>query len=183
MFFKIWMEQFSWANIVTLMRLFIFSPLLIYGIIVNNLWLIIFSLLAGSGTDILDGWLARSLNQTSNFGKIIDPLADKVFLIGCVLTLVHKFALDLAPFIPTILAELILVILGTIPLFFKKLRIKLGANIFGKIKFTIQCFGGMLLIVNLYFVPFPIILVYSIFWLSFIFALFSILGHIRSITK
>ena len=31
-------------------------------------------------TDILDGYLARKLNQITEFGKVIDPLADKVII-------------------------------------------------------------------------------------------------------
>ena len=31
-------------------------------------------------TDVLDGYLARRLDEVSEFGKIIDPLADKVFV-------------------------------------------------------------------------------------------------------
>jgi CDP-diacylglycerol--glycerol-3-phosphate 3-phosphatidyltransferase len=31
-------------------------------------------------TDIADGWLARKYNEITEFGKIIDPLADKVFV-------------------------------------------------------------------------------------------------------
>jgi cardiolipin synthase len=41
-------------------------------------------LLGGLGaTDWVDGWLARRLNQTSEFGKIFDPTADRLlFIIG-----------------------------------------------------------------------------------------------------
>lgn len=41
----------------------------------------------GAVTDIIDGWLARKYNIVSNFGKLIDALIDKVFVIGFFITL------------------------------------------------------------------------------------------------
>ena len=29
-------------------------------------------------TDLLDGWIARQFNQTSDLGKVLDPIADKL---------------------------------------------------------------------------------------------------------
>jgi len=33
-------------------------------------------------TDVLDGWLARRMNLTSSFGRIVDPFVDKVLVVG-----------------------------------------------------------------------------------------------------
>jgi len=44
--------------------------------------------LLGAVTDWLDGWLARSLNQTSAFGAFLDPVADKLMVAAALIVLV-----------------------------------------------------------------------------------------------
>jgi CDP-diacylglycerol--glycerol-3-phosphate 3-phosphatidyltransferase len=45
--------------------------------------------LAGAITDWLDGWLARTLNQTSSFGAFLDPVADKLLVAAALVMLVR----------------------------------------------------------------------------------------------
>jgi len=46
-------------------------------------------------TDYLDGYLARSFNLVTSFGRIMDPLADKCLVLGSlfILVILHKIAL------------------------------------------------------------------------------------------
>lgn len=46
------------------------------------------ALLVASGiTDYLDGWLARKLNQQSVLGQILDPVADRLYILAVVVAL------------------------------------------------------------------------------------------------
>lgn len=53
--------------------------------IIMNLIFIIASI-----TDKLDGYLARSRNQITNFGKFLDPIADKILVLAAMLILVEQ---------------------------------------------------------------------------------------------
>ena len=67
-------------NILTLGRILLlpfFAVTIIYGEF--KIALLIFFL--ASVTDFLDGFIARIKNQTTYFGRILDPVADKFFLI------------------------------------------------------------------------------------------------------
>ena len=70
-------------NALTIVR-FILIPIILYFIFTGN-YLLGFVFFTISGlTDILDGTIARKFNLISNFGKLMDPLADKLTQI-CVL--------------------------------------------------------------------------------------------------
>src|SRR5687768_4702484 len=50
-------------------------------------WLALFVFAAASVTDYLDGYLARAWQQTSNIGRMLDPIADKLLVSTCLLLL------------------------------------------------------------------------------------------------
>jgi len=50
-------------------------------------WLALAIFIAAGVTDILDGYFARSLGQQSSFGRMLDPIADKLLVASCLLML------------------------------------------------------------------------------------------------
>jgi len=80
------------ANRVTLLRI-VFVPVFVV-VLLSSLgawgpWLaaILFTLLAA--TDAVDGYIARSRNEVTTFGKFIDPLADKLLVTAALVALVE----------------------------------------------------------------------------------------------
>jgi cardiolipin synthase len=51
-------------------------------------WWAVGALVAAGVSDVADGWCARRLHQETGTGRVVDPLADKVFFVTAALTLV-----------------------------------------------------------------------------------------------
>lgn len=76
-------------NALTIAR-FILIPFIIISLVQNN-YILTFILLTISGlTDVLDGFIARKFDLITNFGKLVDPLADKSTQIAILTTLALK---------------------------------------------------------------------------------------------
>ena len=71
------------SNILSLSRIFLL-PLIIFGLTSRSMFHRVFTLtvmIVAMMTDVLDGYMARRLNEISALGKILDPIGDK-FCIG-----------------------------------------------------------------------------------------------------
>lgn len=120
-------------NILTLVRfgligvfIYIFyNPYIQY----NIRWAIFVFVLAGL-TDILDGYIARKYNMVTKWGKLMDPLADKLMLITVLICLYTKnFVPGIVIFI--VLIKELLMILGAAFLY-KNRNVVVQSNFYGK---------------------------------------------------
>jgi len=96
-------------------------------------------------TDLFDGILARKLNQVTEFGKILDPLADKVAVgtVVVILTLQEKLPLW---FVLLVVARDVLILVGG--MYVRKTRsVVLQSNLVGK--WAVAVISGVILVVVL----------------------------------
>lgn len=136
------------SNFISILRLLLAVPLwyLFDDLGVAGMRYIIFSVcIFAALTDILDGYLARKFNQVTEFGKIIDPLADKVAVGVIIIKLYVIGEIPLYYFI-MILGRDILIFIGGIFVSQKIGRI-LPSNVIGKI--TVIIIGIVILLIVL----------------------------------
>ena len=82
-------------------------------------------------TDVLDGYLARKFNWVSDFGKLVDPFADKFMLLSALICLVTVDAFPLYLMIILGVKELLMVLGGLFLL--KKQNVAVYADMSGKL--------------------------------------------------
>ena len=104
---------------------------------------VIFAL--ASLTDMLDGQIARKYNMVTNFGKLMDPLADKVLTAAAMICLVELG--DLAAWIAVVIIFREYLITGLRSVAASE-NIVVAANIWGKVKTVCQMIALMLLMVK-----------------------------------
>ena len=79
-------------NILTVLRI-IFIPVIIICMEINNpyySWLALGFYVIACLSDFLDGYLARKLEIESNFGRFLDPIADKILVVAMLIILLDN---------------------------------------------------------------------------------------------
>ena len=95
-------------NILTIIR-FIFVPLIVTCLALNNYLLAFIFFTVSSLTDVLDGIIARKFNAISDLGKLLDPLADKLTQLSVLLTLTIKSIIPVWIVVILIIKEVIMI--------------------------------------------------------------------------
>ena len=111
------------ANAISISRIFLAIPLVLLFEDISKgesgkLWwafgLIIIIIL----TDFMDGYVARKAEETTNFGKLIDPVADKVCMMVVMIYLIISYKLPFLLFFVTLaIRDVFLIIIGVYLMF------------------------------------------------------------------
>lgn len=96
-------------------------------------------------TDWLDGWLARRTNSVSSFGKVADPIADKILVIGTLIALLRARELEI-PLWSVYVVVLRELVMGGVRVIAGAQGKVLGAERWGKTKTVVQCVAVLLMI-------------------------------------
>ncbi|WP_105615951.1 CDP-diacylglycerol--glycerol-3-phosphate 3-phosphatidyltransferase [Vallitalea okinawensis] len=139
------------ANKLTILRM-ILVPFFIFFFITDMVeqpmgrYIALGIFIIASLTDFLDGYLARSRNMVTTFGKFMDPLADKLLVVSALVSL--TFLGELSPWVVMIIIAREFIISG-FRLVAASEGIVIAASWWGKIKTATQMFMIILLLFNI----------------------------------
>ena len=178
-------------NVLTLFRALaaiVLPVIIIYGGEVGALMATPILILAGI-SDYFDGFYARKYNVTSNFGKILDPVADKLLVIGIILALASENMLDYYySFIPALLIVLREILISGLRESISSYKISLEVTLLAKWKTTIQliaCGSFLVWRSNVFFYNVEILglISYTLLWMAGIITFITGLQYIIKIMK
>jgi CDP-diacylglycerol--glycerol-3-phosphate 3-phosphatidyltransferase len=140
-------ELLKTSNLISIFRILLVFPAAYFLSKINESdsyrIIVLLFFLGAFVSDLLDGFVARKFNQITEFGKIIDPLADKIFVIMIILQLYWMEEIPAYYFWIVIIRDII-IFLGGIYVT-KKIGKVLPSNLLGKI--TVVSIGFFLIIV------------------------------------
>ena len=117
-----------------------------FGLPYTYFWMLLIFIVA-SITDKLDGYIARSRNQITTFGKFLDPLADKILVLAAMILLVEDGRLP--AWIPIIVLAREFIVSGYRLVAVEKGGVVIAASKWGKLKTVTQMIAIVLAFVDM----------------------------------
>lgn len=119
-------------NILTLLRIISILPIIL--LIQHNLYILAFILtLLAQLTDFFDGHIARKTNSVTRLGALLDPLADKVFIISLLSIFTIKGLLNPYYFCVSLTRDLLQLFAFPILIGYKKMMFKVQPKLIPKL--------------------------------------------------
>ena len=161
-------NYFNIPNFLTILRI-LFSPVFFVLFIIGNDLLALIIFIAVALTDVVDGWVARTTNQKTRFGKFIDPMADKFMIFLALAALILRYGFPLWA-IPLILSRDIISLCGSLLIHLKK-RGVWKANKFGKLTTLLQIVVIVAYVLDFYKIVF--------LWIAIVFSLITAVSYVH----
>ena len=139
------MKNMNLPNKLTIFRVILVIPFVALMLNGYDLWAVAVFIIA-SLTDLLDGKIARKYNLITDFGKFMDPLADKLLVCAAMICLVEMGRLPAWMVIVIISREFII---SGFRLVASDNGVVIAASYWGKFKTTFQMLMIIVLILNL----------------------------------
>ncbi len=124
---------------------FLWKDISVFGVTVSMIVMDAIFIIA-SITDKLDGYIARSRNQVTTFGKFLDPLADKILVLAAMVILVE--AGKIPAWIPIIVLAREFLVSGYRLVAVEKGGKVIAASIWGKLKTVTQMLAIILVFID-----------------------------------
>ena len=161
---------------VIMIPFFVFFELAFYGEVWAK-WIAFAIFIAASLTDKADGYIARKYNLVTNFGKFMDPLADKLLVCSAMICMIELGRLPAWIVIVIIAREFII---SGFRLIAAENGVVIAANYWGKFKTVSQMVMIILLILNVgeIYGGFWDILTQIFIWLSVALTIISLVTYI-----
>ena len=168
MFSKVKEEFFTIPNLLSVFRILLIPVIVyLYCFEKNDFWtfvVVVFSAL----TDVVDGYIARRFNMITDFGRFIDPVADKATQIVVFVCLTTRFPLMWIPAIVLLIKEVGSLILRMIV--YKETELVDGAKWHGKVSTSIVI---LIVVIHLLWGKIPAVVSIAIIGISTLFMLYS----------
>ena len=137
-------------------------------------WLALVLFIIASLTDFADGYIARKNNLITNFGKFMDPLADKILTISGMICLIELGRIPSWIVIIIVAREFII---SGFRLIAAENGVVIAANYWGKFKTTFQMIMIILMIMN---IPQLQIITTIVMWIALALTLISLVTYINA---
>ena len=161
-------------NKLTMFRVILipfFIVFLLIPITPYDKWIALAIFVIASLTDLLDGKIARKYNLVTNFGKFMDPLADKLLVCSALICLIE---LDKIPSWMVIIIIAREFIISGFRLVASDNGVVIAASYFGKFKTTFQMLAVCLMIADL---PALHVVTQVVLWIAVILTVVSLIDY------
>ena len=140
-------------NIITFIRIFLI-PIILYLLFSENPNIVLIAgllFIVSSVSDYFDGYLARTLNQSSKLGTLLDPIADKLLIASVIVVLVDTGVISNIHVVPAIIILLREIAISGLREFLAKLNTDMPVSKLANYKTTFQMVSLSILIISLGF--------------------------------